>query len=552
MGKKHSLRKILKTRLPSVETLKKEGRWFTYKEQQELRALRDQLETVLTKIDNNQPLLPEEKVLFEQHGEDGIESLYMEVEDDYRKKLAGRAIHRLAAFHEYINPTEIPAAHQLYLCRRLEALERGEIKVLLISMGAGLAKSSYTSRSFVQWILGRHPDWKILAGGYNLSFVTNEFSKRNRAVVSSPEFRDIFPDIEIDPDYKAANLWVIDRYGGRYNVRSAGADTSGIRADLILLDDILGGAKSAFSPVERDSVWTWITNDVFPRRLPNARICMIGTRWHTADPLGRTEALLEENPHALPEPVEVINIPTTGNKSNPFADEGHYVWEDFYGKEHFETQKAILDTETWTAMYEGRPIDASGGYFDINEVGYYEELPTEENLVFTISVDTAQKSNSKSNRTAFIVVARTTTNKKNVRHFIVDGWAGREPMLNIIDRIGNYVNKYEVSTIYMEDAAMGSQIIENYRTAFACPIIPVIPQRHGAKEFRFDTYAVPMIRGKSILFPKNKAFAKDLLLELTAFPDGELDDYVDTVSQYCLQVHNAKSYGVRKLNISTD
>ena len=210
-------------------------------------------------------------------------------------------------------------------------------------------------------------------------------------------------------------------------VVSSGSDTSGIRANVISLDDVTGGAKSAASPVDRAKIWTWVTADVFPRRLPNSIFLNIGTRWHSEDTLGKLERLIQDEPDSLPSPAEVVNVPASGSSTHPFAKEGHYLWEEFYGAKHYETQKALMSPSTWMSTYEGVPIDAQGIYFSQDDITYHTELP-EMNFKTTMSVDTAQKSGSLSNRTAITVWRKGPHGP----HYLVKAWAGREPLMNIV------------------------------------------------------------------------------------------------------------------------
>jgi predicted phage terminase large subunit-like protein len=415
----------------------------------------------------------------------------------------------------------------------------------LLESGHATHNSSYASRSFIQWYIGRHPNEHVLSAGYSLNFVVNEFSKRNRAVIKSERYLDIFPDVMLDEDYTAATLWAIDKYGGRYNIRSSGADTSGIRANVIALDDVTGGAKSAASAGDRAKIWRWVTADVFPRRLPNAIFLNIGTRWHSEDTLGHLEKLIREDPDSLPSPAEVINIPASGGPNNPFADEGHYVWEEFYGKKHFETQKTLMSAGTWMSTYEGVPMDEQGTYFSDDDIHYYKEK-AEQDYFTTLSIDTAQKSGSNSNRTAITVWDKGKVGP----HYLVDAWAGREPLIQIVKRITNLCEKHRVNKVLIEDAAMGAQILENYKTAIPAPVTAVNAVSKGSKEFVFDAYAVPMIVDGSLAFPKHEPFSTDVIGELSLFPDGELDDYVDSVSQYAEETRHGRKYGSKKLNIS--
>src|SRR5215471_8762651 len=75
----------------------------------------------------------------------------------------------------------------------LEAVERGEIKRLMIFMPPGHAKSDLATRYFPAWYLGRHPDENIMICSYAATLATDDFGGKIKQVVMSDLHRSIFP-----------------------------------------------------------------------------------------------------------------------------------------------------------------------------------------------------------------------------------------------------------------------------------------------------------------------------------------------------------------------
>jgi len=193
----------------------------------------------------------------------------------YYAKLAAMAPHDLTAYHELLNPHEPPATHHRFVCEHLMKVERGDIRTLIIALPPGAAKSTYSSRTFAQWVLGRNPDWRVLAVGHSQKFVEDEFSKPNRTAIDSDEYRMAFPDVMLNPAEKSASFWRLDGWRGSYACRGALAGTSGLRAKIVLADDLFKNAQDAMSSVVRDNIWRWWTADVMSRRLPNAPTVLV-------------------------------------------------------------------------------------------------------------------------------------------------------------------------------------------------------------------------------------------------------------------------------------
>lgn len=201
--------------------------------------------------------------------------ILQKTETSYMSKLAAMAPYDLTAYHELINPHEPPAHHHYFLCDHLMKVESGEINTLIVALPPGAAKSTFSSRTFAQWVLGRNPDWRVLACGHSQKFVENEFSKPNRSVLESDAFHAAFPDVYLNPKEKGSDFWRLDGWRGSYACRGALAGTSGLRARIVLGDDLYKNAADALSPVVRDNIWRWWTADVMSRRLPGAPVVLV-------------------------------------------------------------------------------------------------------------------------------------------------------------------------------------------------------------------------------------------------------------------------------------
>lgn len=132
-----------------------------------------------------------------------------------------------------------------------------------------------------QCITVEHPSHLFLVTrGYipthnSQKFVEDEFSKPNRTAIDSDAFRLAFPDVALNPAEKSASFWRLDGWRGSYACRGALAGTSGLRAKIVLADDLFKNAQDAMSSVVRENIWRWWTADVMSRRLPNAPTVLV-------------------------------------------------------------------------------------------------------------------------------------------------------------------------------------------------------------------------------------------------------------------------------------
>lgn len=103
------------------------------------------------------------------------------------------------------------------ICRRLErfveAVERQEEPRLLLCMPVRMGKSEIGSRHFPAWVLGRHPDWEIIAasGASNLAM---SFSRYLRDLLRDDSYQAVFPRCQLDPASQSVENWSTTAGGG--------------------------------------------------------------------------------------------------------------------------------------------------------------------------------------------------------------------------------------------------------------------------------------------------------------------------------------------------
>ena len=176
------------------------------------------------------------------------------------------------------------AHHHQFLIKRLESVESGEVKRLMIFMPPGHAKSTYASVLFPPWYLGRNPA-KQLIGASHTAELAESFGRRVRNTVTSTEFSGIF-SIQLAGDSQAAGRWGLVQ-GGEYFGVGVGGSITGRRADGGIIDDPIRGREDADSETIREKTWNWYISDFRTRLKPNAFIILIQTRWHEDDLAGR-------------------------------------------------------------------------------------------------------------------------------------------------------------------------------------------------------------------------------------------------------------------------
>src|SRR5580658_2776760 len=147
---------------------------------------------------------------------------------------------------------QTPSAHHRYLLSNLDLVTKGVIKRLLVLMPPGSAKSTYVSVIFPIWWFIQHPRSSVIAVSHTASLVES-FSRRIHAVVDEHHHKIGF---NIRADDRSIARWKTNT-GGEYVAVGIRGAITGLRADLVIIDDPIKSMGDAESLSKRDYLWDW-------------------------------------------------------------------------------------------------------------------------------------------------------------------------------------------------------------------------------------------------------------------------------------------------------
>lgn len=470
-----------------------------------------------------------------------LSSSFEENTQQYMDQLLEAAPKDLTAFAEFINPEEPPAFHHAWMCERLMDIERGDILRMMLSMPPGHAKSTYASRMFPAWYMGRNPTHRYIQAGHTQNFCENEFGKKTKAIVDSEKFRQVFPEIYLSADSKAAGYWSLAGFGGSYLTRGVGQGIAGFRAHCAGVDDPFATREDAESQLIRNKVYDWFSADFTTRVLPNRPMFIVATRWHTDDLCGRVE---EMNNEGRGLPWYVINLPAFAEDEDDALGraEGEPLWPDFYTEKELNNLQETLPARDWNSLYRGKPMDTIGGIISSETFNRYRVLP-EQSLRkrTTLSVDSAQKDNERADFTALTVWIEDGEGNHYLKHVI----RKRVEFNELIRLVEATARVHNVDAILVEDKGSGTQYIQTRAGKAPAPIVS-INIANQSKQFRFDA-VTPLIEAGQVFLPLRASWLALYEAELIAFPSGKYADQVDSTSQYLDWARTKVKRGVVRL-----
>jgi predicted phage terminase large subunit-like protein len=428
----------------------------------------------------------------------------------------------LTAFIDYISELEggiKPARHHQLLIEKLEAVERGEIKRLMVFMPPGSAKSTYANRIFSAWYMGRNPG-KLMITASHSAELAEYFGKKARKIAGSPEFRAVF-ETGLDPGNSAADQWALES-GSEYLATSVGGSITGRRADGCIIDDPVKGREEADSETIRRKTLEWYRSDVWTRLKPGAFVILIMTRWHELDLAG----CLLADMVAGGEQWEVLSIPAIAMEDDPLGRaKGEPLWQEWFTPEMFE--EARRDKRKWSSLYQQQPAPDDGDYFQRDWIRWYSKDQTPRHMRIYGASDYATKE-GKGDYTVHGVFGVDP----NDDIYVLDWWREQTTSDVWIETFLDLMKQYEPIAWAEEKgqimAALGPFIDKRQRE-----------RRIYGHRVQYASAADKPTRARSIqarmamrkvYFPADAPWVDSLVTEMLQFPVGKNDDQVDVLS----------------------
>lgn len=446
----------------------------------------------------------------------GASSSYAPTAEDF-------AFSRLISYAAYQWPGYKDAHHHRLIARHLEAVERGDIKRLMITMPPRHGKSMLASEFFPAWYIGRNPDHYVVTATYAQE-LADDFGRKVKNQIEDEAYKAIFPGVSLADDSKSAKRFHIDGSLGGYEHSTGqrgafyavgvGGPLTGRGAHLLLIDDPVKNREDAESEVIRKKTKDWYTSTAYTRLMPGGRIVIIQTRWHEDDLAGW---LQEEHKH---EGWVVLNLPAIN-------EAGEALWPDQYDVEALEKIKRALPPRDWSALYQQSPSPDTGDYFKREWINLVDFKPAIETLSIYGGSDYAVTSDG-GDYTVHAVVGVDHEG----RLWLLDLWRQQASSDRWVDAFCDLVRKWKPIGWAEETgqikSGVGPFLSKRMMETGSYVAREQFPTR-GDKGVRAQS-----IRGRMALsglfVHKDAPFVSDLISEMMSFPVGVHDDQVDAIA----------------------
>jgi len=447
-------------------------------------------------------------------------------------KLAKKDIYKNSAKQSYevflrlMMPNIVISKHHKLIIQKLEQIERGELKRLIITLPPRCGKTLLCSEYFPAWFLGKNPDKYIIASTYSQERASDN-GRKVRNIFNEEIYQYIFDKIRLAKDSHAQHKFSIANHNGVYFAVGAGAALTGRGSHVFLCDDVIKNKEEAYSEIMSRKLKEWFTTVAYTRLMKNGAIVLIMTRWHENDLAGW---ILREHKH---DNWEVVNLPAIAEENDILGrKEGEALWPEFFDIKALENIKQTLyqvSKYDWSALYQQRPMPCEGGIFKINALQYYDTMPKEG---FTVqSWDTAYKLSDTSSYTVC-----QTWRVSNNGYYLLNQLRQRLEYPELRASVKTQYQEYNPNVVLVEDKASGQSVVQELRRDTRIPIIPIKP---GAKDKEVRAQLIaPLIDAGKVYLPKTAKYLDVFLQEISNFPASAHDDQVDAMSQALTYLKN--------------
>ena len=456
-----------------------------------------------------------------------ISKLPADVRKEYRryqvlhaeKKIQNRAQDDFLSFVKCVWPEFIEGSHHRHIAKKFNKLATGEITRLIVNMPPRHTKSEFASYLLPAWMVGRNPKLKIIQATHTGELAIR-FGRKAKHLIDSQEYAKIFKT-KLQEDSKAAGRWETAQ-GGEYFAAGVGGAITGRGADLLIIDDP-HSEQDALSETSLENAYEWYTSGPRQRLQPGGKIILVMTRWSTKDLTG---ILLKKQGDIKADEWEVVEFPAILDED---TKKPKSVWPEYWNINELEKVKATLPVAKWNAQWMQKPTSEEGALIKREWWRKWDKeyVPPLQHVIQ--SYDTAFLKKETADYSAITTWGVFTPNDDSGPNLILlDCIKGRWEFPELRRRaLANY-KYWDPETVLIEAKAAGLPLTYELR-AMDIPVVNFTPSKGNDKHARVNSVA-PLFESGMIWAPTQK-FADEVIEECAAFPHGDHDDLVDSMTQ---------------------
>jgi len=420
-------------------------------------------------------------------------------------------------FVKTVWPEFVEGKHHKIYAEKLNRIANGELKRLIVNMPPRHTKSEFASHLFPAFFMGRHPNSKLIQTTHTGELAIR-FGRKAKNLIESEEYESVFPDVKLAADSKAAGRWE-SNHKGEYFAAGVGGAITGRGADLLIIDDP-HSEQDALSPSVLDGHYEWYTSGPRQRLQPGGAIVLVMTRWSIKDLTGRL--LQAQSKDSAADQWEVVEFPAVINDKP--------MWGNFWNMQGLNSVKASIPISKWNAQWMQNPVAEEGALIKREWWQKWEPEKIPHLQYIIQSYDTAFTKKETADYSAITTWGIFTPEEGGRQNIILlDAKKGRWNFPELKEKAQEEYKYWEPEIVLVEAKASGLPLTHELQKV-GIPVINFTPSRGNDKHARVNSVA-PLFESGAVWAPKDRRWAEEVIEECAAFPFGDYDDYVDSMTQ---------------------
>ena len=369
--------------------------------------------------------------------------------------------------------------------------------------------------------MGRAPSKKIIQATHTTELAVN-FGRKTKNLLESDDYQEIFPEVQLAADSKASGRWDTNK-GGMYYAVGVGSNLAGRGGDLIIIDDP-HSEQTAMSNSGFDDAWDWYTGGPRQRLQPGGSIVLVQTRWSEKDMTGQLLRAMAKDP--LADQWEVVELPAIFNSGE---EDEEPCWPEFWSLDDLSRVRASIPPSKWNAQYQQNPTGEENAIIKREWWNVWQK-DTVPQLQFVIqSYDTAFSKRETADYSAITTWGVFYPEENGAPNIILlDSKKGRWDFPELKGIAFEQYNYWDPDTVIVEAKASGMPLTHEMRQT-GIPVVNFTPSKGNDKVSRVHSVS-PLFEAGMVWAP-DETWAEELVEEVAAFPNGEHDDLVDSMTQ---------------------
>lgn len=441
----------------------------------------------------------------------------------------------------------IEGRHHRAMAKIMDGIIRRELKRVCINLGPRHTKSKFGSIYLPAAYFGHHPTHQIMQLG-NTQELVSTFGREVRNIVGSAEYQEIFPNVSVSEDSRAADRWNTNQ-GGSYLARGIGGTVTGRGADLQIIDDAHSEQEAALAvhnPKVFDATYDWYLAGPRQRLQPGGAILIPMTRWGKRDIQGRI--ISEAQMNGSIDEWKIFEFPAVMPATEGHPD-GVPLWPEFWSLEELLAVKRDLPIGRWLAQYLQTPTTDEGAVVKREWWKEWEQSKLPEFIYKVQSWDTAFTAKTHSDYSACttwgVFYHEDVKGRRVAQVMLIDSWRDRCEFPDLKQQAKEQNIRHRPDTIIIEARSSGPSLIQELRS-MGIMVEDNTPSR-GAKGQSNDKLArlnavSDLFKSGFVWYNSTKA-NQETIEEFAEFPAGDHDDLVDSGTQALQRLRNSMFIG---------